>query len=286
MAKMNHCVIMTVYTDLHQVNKFISTMPENWDVYVHVDNKSNINVNDIDSRAHVLKIYDVYWGSFNHLLAFWKMIEIAYYKKDYDYFHLVSGQDFWSKSLVEVKQIIEEGKIYLDVVFDPMWYDGGYEIYAYATLAPLCDIRKPFWGIVNRLLRRIQDFLNLKKRKPNYTLYGGSVYCSLTKEAVEECFRSYIAKDLLSKLKYSSIGEEIFFQTILMNSRLKSKIINNSLRYVDWSCEVRPKVLKEEDYNKIVDSKTIFCRKVDSAKSKELLNKLYNYYDFNNNTSL
>ena len=283
---MKHCVIMTVYTDICQVNRFISTIPEDWDVYVHVDKKSDINVKDIIPKAYSSKIFNVYWGSFNHLMAFWRLMEIAYSRKEYDYYHLVSGQDFWSKPLENIRGIIDVGNIYLDVVSDPTWYDGGYEIYAYDTLSLFCDIRRSYYGILNKIFKRIQDFLNFKKSRPNYVIYGGSVYCSLTKEAVEECFRSHIAKDLLSKLEYSSIGEEIFFQTILMNSNLRSKIVNNNLRYVDWSCEVRPKVLTVEDFNKIVDSKSIFCRKIDSVISKELLDKLCDYYDINNNTSL
>lgn len=71
-----------------------------------------------------------------------------------------------------------------------------------------------------------------------------------------------------------------------MNSNLRDQIVNSSLRYVDWSCEIRPKVLLKEDFNKIVDSETIFCRKVDSVISKELLDILCDYYDFDYSTSL
>ena len=283
---MRHCVVMTIYTDLQQVNNFIKTMPQGWDIYVHVDKKSDIDVEYINSRAYVLKCFDVYWGSFNHISAFMRMLEIAYGRGNYDYFHLVSGQDFLCKSSNEIDKRFDNGKIYLDIVSDPGWYNGGYDIFSYRTLSRFCDIRKPFNRKLNNLFKRIQEILNIKRSYPKYAIYGGSVYCSLTQEAVKECFRSHIAKDLLSKLKYSSIGEEIFFQTVLMNSSLKSKIIRNNLRYIDWSGEVRPKVLAIEDFKKIVDSDAVFCRKVDSVTSEELTSKLCDYYDLINNSGL
>lgn len=106
---------------------------------------------------------------------------------------------------------------------------------------------------------------------PNYTIYGGSVYCSLPSIAVEYLLECDIAKQMLVELKYSAIGEEIFFQTVFMNSPFKSLVIPNNLRYSDWSVINAPKVLNESDFNSIVNSKVLFCRKVDKIVSDKLL---------------
>ena len=76
---------------------------------------------------------------------------------------------------------------------------------------------------------------------------------------------------MLNALKSSAIGEEIFFQTVLMNSPLKSSIIISNFRYSDWSVVNSPKILNEEDFKSISASNALFCRKVDLIKSNKLL---------------
>lgn len=283
---MKHCVIMTVYTDVTQVNRFISTLPEDWDIYIHLDKKSEIAIKDINPKAYVIKRYNIYWGSFKHVSAFMHLLDIACQKDRYDYYHLITGQDFWAKSHYDIMRNLNGDNIYVDIVSDPTWYNGGYDIYAYDTLSRFCDIRIPLYRRLNKVYKTLQDYLGLKRKKPKYAIYGGSVYCSLTNEAVKECLDSPIADDLLHKLKYSSIGEEIFFQTILMNSRLRTRIVKDNLRYIDWSGEVRPKVLTADDFVKINESNAVFCRKVDSRISSELIDKIIDYYDLDNNTDI
>ena len=116
--------------------------------------------------------------------------------------------------------------------------------------------------------------MGLCKVLPSYSIYGGSVYCSLPYNAVEYVLNSDIAKQMLEALKSSAIGEEIFFQTVLMNSPLKSSIISSNLRYSDWSVVNAPKILNEEDYKSIVVSNALFCRKVDLNISRKLFELL------------
>lgn len=59
-----------------------------------------------------------------------------------------------------------------------------------------------------------------------------------------------------------------------MNSKLKHHIINNNLRYVDWSVQNPPKVLDIDDYLKIKKSNCLFCRKIEYPKSLDLSRKL------------
>ena len=37
---MKHCILMTVYKDVEQINRIIEFAPENFDFYVHIDKKS------------------------------------------------------------------------------------------------------------------------------------------------------------------------------------------------------------------------------------------------------
>ena len=40
---MKHCILMTVYKDVEQINRIIEFAPENFDFYVHIDKKSKVN---------------------------------------------------------------------------------------------------------------------------------------------------------------------------------------------------------------------------------------------------
>ena len=71
-----------------------------------------------------------------------------------------------------------------------------------------------------------------------------------------------------------------------MNSHLRPRIVQDNLRYIDWSGEVRPKVLTADDFVKINESNAVFCRKVDSRISSELIDKIIDYYDLDNNTDI
>lgn len=44
---MNHYVIMTVYRDLSMINKVVEHIPNDWEIYIHIDMKSNIDISQI-----------------------------------------------------------------------------------------------------------------------------------------------------------------------------------------------------------------------------------------------
>lgn len=76
-------------------------------------------------------------------------------------------------------------------------------------------------------------------------------------------------------MNYTLASDEIFFQTILVNSKYLKSISNKNLRYVDW--ELRngssPAFLDLSDYDKIILSEKIFARKFNNI-SEALLEKL------------
>lgn len=281
LVDMKHCILMTAYKDVGMINEFISLIPDQWGCYVHLDKKCKIDIGEIASKAKVFKQYRIYWGGVEHLKAFLLLLTKAYNDGcDYDYYHLVTGQDFFAVSPKQFDEIIGDKRLnYIEfhkcpyAVWDKCW-GGGFDMLRYRTLASYCDVRKPIYYILNKTFHVLQKGLSCQRPLPPYPIYGGSVYCSLTSDAVKEILYSSLANDLLLRLKNSTCGEEVFFQTVLMNSQCKDHIINDKLRYMDWSVKEPPKVLRDEDYDKIVNSKVLFCRKTDSICSRNLLDRL------------
>ena len=281
---MRHCIIMTAYKDVDMVNEFISLIPEKWGCYVHLDRKCRIGVDDINSKARTFKQYKIYWGGVEHLKAFLFLLNKAFNdSNDYDYFHLVTGQDFFASRPDDFDKILGAGhKSYIEIhkcpfsAWDKCW-GGGFDILRYRTLASYCDVRINYRRLLNKVFCVMQEKFRITRRLPLYPIYGGSVYCSLTNMAVKEVLYGDLSKDLLYRLKNSTNAEEIFFQTILMNSEQKESVENDKLRYIDWECDIPPKVLCDADFTKIVASNVLFCRKIDSKVSRVLLDMLLEY---------
>lgn len=268
---------MTVYKDAKQVNRFIDAAPSNFDFYVHIDKKSALRADDISQRANVCSVYKIYWGAVEHLKAFLLLMEQAYTSgKGYDFYHLATGQDFFACPLSKFDSLLKPGNIYMDIFHLPKkgWWHGGLHILRYKTLASKMDLRLRCNKLLDKLYLYWQYLTCQARPLPAYPLAGGSVYFSISTGGVKFILESAIAKDLLGRMENTTCAEEIFFQTVLINSRYRDRIIANNLRYMDWSVPSPPKFLTEKDFEKIVQSGSLFCRKIDSNVSKKLIDKL------------
>lgn len=278
---MRHCLLITSYKDVENLNRIIIYTPVEWGVYVHLDKKSTIKIEDVDKRARVTKCYRVCWGGIEHLYAFLMLMKQAIRSGiRYDYFHLISGQDLYSVPPSFFDAIVgHEQRNYLGVFPLPNYnwgWEYGLAIFKYRTLSSYYDIRRQPVRFINSLCKYIQKMTRTYRRLPQYPLYGGSVYSSLTYDFAKYVLSSPMAKDLLMRLRNSTCAEEVFFQTLIMNSPFRKTVAEDiNLRYVDWNTPPpRPKYLDMEDYSKILCSKSLFCRKVDSVLSASLIREM------------
>jgi len=70
------------------------------------------------------------------------------------------------------------------------------------------------------------------------------------------------------------IPDELFFQTIVMNSRFRDDVVNDTLHYVDWDADPGPAILTVADVDRIETSGKLFARKFDVAVDSEVLDLL------------
>ena len=265
---------MTAYQDIKMLNHFINMMPDDWGIYVHLDVKSKIHESEIISKAKLYRIKRIFWGAWEHLYVIYYMLQEAVKENKYDYFHIVSAQDYFAVSPAKFDQILGEGNNYIGYHQLPgadFWWEGGYKIFRYKTLSSFGDIRKPLCRFLNKGLYLFQKFFRCVRPLPKLDLYGGSVYCSLHKEFVSWLTTNMNMVTLLMSLKNTTCSEEVFFQTAIMNSPYKDTCINKTLRYVDWHANPAPKFLTEVDLNKILESECLFCRKLNSLISLRLI---------------
>lgn len=173
---------MTVYKDVNQINRIIDIAPDNFDFYVHIDKKSDITSSKISKRANVYKEYSIYWGAVEHLKAFLLLMKKAFASNiPYDFYHLITGQDFYAIPFSQFDSLLQNGYIYMDIFSLPRknWWNGGFDIVKYKTLASKIDLRKRKNKILNKLYYIWQKVTGVGNPLPSYSMAGGSVYCSI-----------------------------------------------------------------------------------------------------------
>ena len=67
--------------------------------------------------------------------------------------------------------------------------------------------------------------------------------------------------------------DEIFFQTILLNSPFQRMAVNDNLRYIEWPNpdSGSPVILCKGDFGKLISSPKLFARKFDVTVDADVL---------------
>lgn len=277
---MNHAFIITAYKNGEQLERLIDQLDsEHSFFYINIDKKSelcnDVFLNKMKSRKNVFlpsEFINVYWGGFSHLNAFVMMLSVAIKNKSIDYFHTISGQCFPTTTMEEFDSFFVEnnGKEYITYFELPSnrWLDGGLGRVEYYHLNDLFDPKKRFFKYLNPFFISLQKKLKIKRKQPtcivNY--YGGGTWWSLSKNAINYIFEMMDADTkLLKRFKHTHCSEEIFFQSILLNSKFKNDVVSDDLRYIDWNTRNGncPANLDETDFDKIVNSNVFFARKLE-----------------------
>jgi len=113
----------------------------------------------------------------------------------------------------------------------------------------------------------------LQRKDTGYKFYGGSSWLSITGGCLEYIL-VYLEEnpDYTNLFRNSICSDELFFQTILLNSIYKEKIVNDNKRYIKWNHgNSSPKTLTIDDYNEILLSKKLWARKLDMIEDEKIL---------------
>lgn len=260
------------------------------DIYMHVDKKANIDeFNEYLNKVTFIKDrIDVKWGQFSQVEATLTMLKEVN-KYSYDYIILLSGDCLILKSEEEIKKILSKnkGKEFIGIEKNFSQKELTKRIrYEYNNM-----YYKKNKKFIEKILIKVQDFFCILKKNKYYEdlpkLYKGAQWFGITSE-LSNYFIKYIESNPTYKLafKKSLCSDEMFFQTIVMNSKYSSRVFNidseiddnaMALRYIDWkSGPEYPKILCEEDFDKIKQSNCIIGRKFNENLN---INNYRKYFD-------
>lgn len=223
-------------------------------------------------NVYFLKRYISNWGTIGHIEATLEGIRKALALHfDFDYVILLTGQDYPIKSNEYIQKFLEDSnrQSYLEYFSLPseIWKteNGGMDRINYWHLYFLGRPHKIF-PIPSLIKKKILKDINL---------FGGRSNWCLDRDCVEYIDEYLRRSDSFVKFcKHVGLPDEIFFQTILLNSNLKDRLVNENLRYVVWVDLPNPAILGSQDYEQFINSSKLFARKFDITCDANVLDMI------------
>jgi hypothetical protein len=245
--------------------------------FVHVDRRAPASVMATverelggAARVQLLPRHRCHWASFSLVQAALEGVRaIVDSPEELDYGVLLTGQDYPLRpaSLIERRLQDADGRSFLT--------------HRPATGRFLRRLTRFHWhgtvlGRRVRLPNRLMPLTVKRSLPPGLEPYTGSAHWCLSRE----CLR-YI-RDLESRrpqlidfFRWSAVPDEQFFQTILMSSSLAQTVVNDDLRYMDWSDGANsPRTLTSADLDRLLASDDLFARKFDPRVDAHVLDAL------------
>ncbi|SEB09126.1 beta-1,6-N-acetylglucosaminyltransferase [Pedobacter hartonius] len=251
------------------------------DFYIHVDAKvPSDDLKELQGLPNVIFIknrIECNWGGFTILKAIFNSItEVFASGIKYDFINLLSGQDYPITSPQHIYDFLNQhmGKNFIsyDASHNSEWWKTAtdrYEKYHFTDLS----FKGKFFA------EKVLNMVMPARKFPEYTeMYGGnkSTWWTISAECaayLNEKFNN--SPQLIEFLKYCWGTDEFVIPTLIMNSPFKDQVVNDNLRYIDWSeGNANPKVFDLSEFENIRNSKMLFARKFDLSHDQNILNKI------------
>lgn len=269
---------------------------ENVDIFIHIDKKTSIDnieqlKNILYSNINIYQKINVNWGGSSQIDVELFLLEkaIQYAEKNqiqYSYFHLISGVDMPIKPIKEIINFFEQNKgkefihFYAKELNDTVIDRFKYYHFLEENKWKRNKFGKHIYKVINKILMIMQKIIRINRTKKNKIYQYGCNWFSITID-----FAKYVLekKDIIKKeYKYTYCCDEIFIQTLLINSEFKENLYlptydNNYAqcqRYIDWT-RGNPYTFRKEDFEDLMKSNYMFARKFDYKLDSEIIEKIY-----------
>jgi hypothetical protein len=274
--KLAHLIL--AHNEPKQLERLISRLAHpDADIYIHIDKKTSIvpfeYLKNIKGLFFIQNRVKVYWGSYNMVEATLNGFkEILSSGNTYQYLNLLSGQDYPLKPAAFIHRFLDEqaGKVFMNFLqFDPDWTEALPRIQQYHFNNWRMQGRYILQSIVNKLLPA--------RRMPNGLIpVGRSQWFTIPIACVSYLLEYWQHNPKLRRfIKLTWAPDEFILQTILYNSDYQSHMVNDDLRYIDWSAGgVSPKTLTMYDTAALINSGKLFARKFDKNTDSAILDLL------------
>ncbi len=272
-----------------QVNLLLEALRhEDITIFVHIDRKSDMegklrsfpNVRILPPQRRV----DVQWAQFSMVEAELSLLNYAREHGSFDYYWMVSGQDFPIVSPDKILDFLEAGGDANYVSIIPSLNNGAGQS---TNFDKRNEIAYPAWLLQRkspiRVLRRSwvaltggyhKTFRIFRRTPPgDIRFYFGAQWICVSRDFVEYAL-GYLEEhpQYCEFFRLSCVPDESFFQTLLMNSPFASTR-EDYLHHIQWSPgQSSPDDLHLGDFEKIIASGKLMTRKING--DYELIDRL------------
>ena len=313
---MNIAYLILAHNKPEQLKRMIDRLDEPWaHFFIHIDKKSN----DLDvfkelfnnrERIHIISIHKIYWFGFNMVKATIDLLKLSVSSKTtFKYHVLLSGHDYPIRPNSYIYRFFDEHNAdftdYNRVADLQEKFREKYLSYYNMDIKYLNPRDRAKIGILVRLYFGL--YTRIAKKFPrrafynNMTPFFGSQWFAFTHETVKYLL-DFIEKNkgYITFMKYTKGPDELFFQSILLNSERKTNVCDHerftewiktkkegdifsasftSLHFMDWNDRgpghTKPAILETGDFDALRSTRRdLFARKFDDNRSKALLDKI------------
>lgn len=294
------------HTDPKIVARVADKLTKNtdFDMYIHVDLKSNIEpfqelLKDNKQVYFTKQRQKVYWGGYHAILATYILLEEALASpRKYDYVVLLQNLDYPIKSNEYIQDFFEKNKgtEYIrgcHIAKTKDWhYAEKYKIYNSRDKDFYLNSHSGFVKLLWDGMNAIRSISTIgfngvhKENGENIELYYGTAQWAVTRECAEYMVEFKNSHPKFNKrMQHIKFPDEEYFHTIVHNSRFKEHCVKYDEPVKRWLVNWRnihyfefPNtgvvVFTEKDFDKLMSREELFCRKVKSGISDQLLEKI------------
>lgn len=273
-----HAYLIIAHNEFEVLQKLLQALDDKRnDIYVHIDKKvKTLPILSVtQSRLYLLdKRVDVRWGTVSQIKAEYRLMEEAYRRGGYDYYHIISGTHYPLKSQDELHtyfnglgeksllQPMESNDYQIDLKLRRYnFFVGGF----HHPVPWLSRVSQFAW----KVLIRIQKICHIQRNKDKQYIQA-SQWASLTNEAVGLLLKH--KQTVLTEYRFTFCCDEIFISSSL-HQRGVAVCYNSYLLFIKMG-RAQTTYFTMADYEEIMASNCLFARKF-SGKDMDIIERIY-----------
>ncbi|SFQ51908.1 beta-1,6-N-acetylglucosaminyltransferase [Hymenobacter arizonensis] len=269
--------LIMVHKNPDQVERLLKALAhEQFDFFIHldakIDPKDYAHLSALPRVHFIQKRQFVRWAAYSFVEAICQSIKEIQASGTYEFINLLSGQDYPIKPAESIYQFFNQHVGCTFLSFEPResdwWRHAITRVERYHSVYFDFKFQYKLQALANRLLPK-------RKFPLPYTLYGGPYgsWWTLSADSAKYLVDFIDSHAELRRFSLFTWGsDEFLVSTILMNSPLKDRIINDNYRYIDWSKGgANPKILTVNDASLLAHTYKLFARKFDTTQDAEIL---------------
>jgi hypothetical protein len=274
--------LILAHANLPQLDKMIAALHgQATKFFLHIDKKisaqewEDLAFSRNSSVTLIRNRVSVNWGGFSMIKATLALVKAALAEGNEGYFVLLSGQDFPVKTNSDIKKFLEENYPAEFMTYWSMpyaqWQTGGLNRITQHWLVDKLGYK------ASRILFHLQRLFGWQRRPPaDLKLFGGLQWWCLT----GDCLNYVIAfldqhPEVLRFYQSTLAPDEMFFQTIILNSPFRERVANDNLRFLKFEgTNFHPLEITRADLSVALASPALWARKFNELEDKNILDDL------------